>query len=168
MNIVDVDNLEMQEMKKNVISQVVKKDMSKLPPPPPKLYGIKHSKQKMRMPPIPKEPKIKIDKDFINSIDSIIYSCLSLPMKDNEKKEYFKKKLKENKFIDKYIKDKVYMNYLGYLNDDLKFGLVYGTTYYDVYKTDLLTLEEKDKQKPKPKPKLEIEVDNISLEDEAI
>ena len=157
MNIVDVDEMEKNHEQKNFFDNMDEKYENKAIKTKKKnnnalknLKAIKSKPQKEI-----KEPKIKIDSTFIKSTDEIIFNVLAIPMTDPDKRKIFKQKLREDKFVNNYIKEKIYNQYIQYLNNDTKFGIIYSKMYYDTYKSDSI-----DFNKINNEPKQEIKIES--------
>jgi len=74
--------------------------------------------------------------DFVETIKESLYDVGAMPMaQTNEKRSKFRKELKEDKFLTKYIDKNVKNHYLHYLNDHFKALMIYSYHYMKVSKT---------------------------------
>jgi hypothetical protein len=144
---IDVDAMEEQEYRKDVISNILKKKQEraqfKADTPKPLSASKSRAKKPIKMFSVPKTkksivPKItaekkKIEKEendeIFTSMKSSIFEGLALPMKDKRKRPVLKEKLMESKFMGRFIKTNLYDDYFKDIDDRVKFGFVYAYHY---------------------------------------
>jgi hypothetical protein len=66
------------------------------------------------------------DNEVKTGVKNMLFKVMSRPAK--EKHAILSKKLEDSKFINHYIDNKINLEYLDAVNDNMKFGLIYG--YY--------------------------------------
>ena len=72
---------------------------------------------------------IKIDSNIKTNIKDGILHGLSIPAK--HKKNLMYNNLKKSEYINKYLDNNVIIDKLEMLNNHIKFGLVYGVTFFE-------------------------------------
>lgn len=133
MEIIDVDKLENDDMLANKKSSFLEKIKEKNI----NIAKINSSVAKIRKPTkiivrgsVNKQPlnaKLikKTDDEVFTSVKGAIFQGLSMPMKNQEKRIILKNKLENSTFMNHYLQDCLYVDYIDKLNMHTKAGLIY-------------------------------------------
>ncbi len=132
---IDVSDMEDQEHNKDIIKRLVQKkkerEMMQQPAKQKKNPIMRIKMPKIMKPKLENKPKLnaKQEGEVFDSMKNSIFHILSLPMKEKEKRPILKNKLMGSEFMNAYIKNNLYMNYLSGLSDHYKAGLIYSYHY---------------------------------------
>ena len=142
MEIIDVDKLEKDNKKDNFIESL-KEKMEKRKAmqgdkkaPRPKRIMIKGMSRQRNAPQERRVTK-KEETEVFDSVKSFIFKGLSMPMKNEKKREVLNNRLQSSKYMNSYLQDNLYADYIDGLNPHYKAGFIYTYHYLNVLTEDV-------------------------------
>lgn len=142
MEIIDVEQLEKDNKKDNFIFSLKEKMerkkvmMEDKKAPRPKRIVIKGMSKRQN---IQQERKItkKEESEVFESVKAFIFKGLSIPMRNEKKREALSNRLQSSKYMNNYLQENLYADYIDGLNPHYKAGFIYTYHYLNVLTEDV-------------------------------